>query len=329
MAGVLEIMGFQFGELESAIPANLHNQRGFWERQDVIDINDDILRAIDCGWDDLRQFHPDRVQALACPDIEQRIRKLLAELTSRGPAFLKDPRLCLTLPIWCRVQPPAAVVEVLRPPLEVAASLVRRGDTSLMGGLALWEGYVRAAQAQRPEAPTFVVRFDQFRRDPYNGALALAGKMRTAGIPLPGVITPEQIANWFDASLVNFVEDETFRDAVPPPVARLWEHMCRAGETPVSAPYAPSAFAVDALKYLIEKTRKDEADVRRLTLVRDHYKQRMNIVDECIHAFRESRLGRVYFALARTVSRLSGREKALTPFDQIEAVLDKHRRNEY
>ncbi len=320
-------MGFQFGKSESAIPPNLHNSRGFWERQDVMDINDDILRAIGCGWDDLVAFHPDRIGELSCPEIERRIRDVLDELTRQGPAFLKDPRLCLTLPVWCRVQPPAAVVEVVRPPLEVAASLVRRGDASLMGGLALWEGYVRAAGAQRPDVPTFMVRFDQFRRDPVSGAAALAEQLRGAGIPMPGSVTPELIADWFDASLVNFSEDGTHRDSLPPAVARVWEQLLRSGGTPLRAPYDPSAFARDALRYLVEKTRRDEAAVRRLTLERAHYARRMDIVDACVRAFRASRLGRIYFALARLYSRLSGRGQALTPFDQIEAVLDKHRRD--
>ncbi len=61
---------------------------------------------------------------------------------------LKDPRLCITLPLWRTVFEPAPVaVLVLRDPLEVARSLEHRNDFPLTLSLALWRRYVQQSVA--------------------------------------------------------------------------------------------------------------------------------------------------------------------------------------
>jgi len=73
---------------------------------------------------------------------------------------LKDPRFCLTLPLWlamCRERAvPARVAVVWREPLEVARSLQRRDAFPVGYGLRLQGIYLRALQAVLPSDAVFV-----------------------------------------------------------------------------------------------------------------------------------------------------------------------------
>ncbi len=96
---------------------------------------------------------------------------------------MKDPRLCLTLPLWRSVlsEEPVAVF-VFRDPLEVALSLQQRDGFPLTLGLALWHRYVRQSFRSLVGLPVLVVEYARALEDPGRFVGDLAAFLEANGI---------------------------------------------------------------------------------------------------------------------------------------------------
>jgi hypothetical protein len=106
--------------------------------------------------------------------------------TSDGrPLVLKDPRLCITFPLWRTALPgPLAALFVLRDPLEVARSLQARDELPIVLGLALWDRYVRSAVMSLSGAPALVVDYAAMLGDPVKWSDVVCGYLEELGIEL-------------------------------------------------------------------------------------------------------------------------------------------------
>ncbi len=147
-SAVTEVLGelpFELPPPEQLVGGNESNPHGHFEVELLTDLNEDILRRLGGTW------------AAPPPDLDSGLAPLLgAGLADeaagafheafRSPDFLlKDPRLCLLMPLWRAALGDHPVVLVARSPLGVAASLRRRNGLPLDYGLALWERYMRLA----------------------------------------------------------------------------------------------------------------------------------------------------------------------------------------
>ncbi len=81
----------------------------------------------------------------------------------------KDPRTCLTLPVWLKIYPSARVLHVVRDGRAVALSLTDRDDLHPAFGLGLWEYYVtrvEEALETMPNSHHHTVRFEDVTQAP-------------------------------------------------------------------------------------------------------------------------------------------------------------------
>lgn len=147
LARLLNLAGMAFGPIEAAMAADVDNPRGFWERQDVYELHEWALGAVGAAWDRPLDFDPDRLPPEMRDEFLARASRIVETFPRERPWFIKDPRLCLTLPLWRRVLARPVCVHILRHPLEVAASLATRNGLPLDVGLALWE--LHLVQARR------------------------------------------------------------------------------------------------------------------------------------------------------------------------------------
>jgi hypothetical protein len=174
-AGLLIGLGLEGPRGDDLIPADSSNERGHWESESVHQCNAHILTAlgatsyapplVENGWENAPRFDEARREAAAW-----------FTSTSSGRALvLKDPRLCLTLPLW-RTALPARLgaVLVLRDPLEVARSLQARDHIPVMLGLAMWDRYLRTAAAGLAGLPTLVVEYDAMLANPVKATEAMS-----------------------------------------------------------------------------------------------------------------------------------------------------------
>jgi hypothetical protein len=213
VARLVNLMGAYFGGEGMALAPNAENPKGFWERRDVIAINDRLLSAQDSTWYDIYPLisssagtdRPDGREAAA----------LVTELDAHRPWFIKDPRLCLTLPNWTRTcEVPIAVV-CLRDIATIANSLSRRGPIagahySSDEALALCKAYLATLVSHVRGLPRIVIRYEKLLTAPWDETKRfhdelVALKLGT-GLRLP---SRAEVERFVDASLQRSHVDST------------------------------------------------------------------------------------------------------------------------
>jgi len=193
---ILKETGFYAGTPEELLEANNANEAGFWERFDAVNLNEWILRITPplpkpvshplTQWDEWQYGIPVRENDLpesASLTLRASLDRLFESLQNpaQAPWVLKDPRMCLTLPLWRPWLTQAFPVLVTRGPVEVARSLQKRDGLSFHHGLALWEAYNRAAFHFTTGHPRLVIRFEDLRRDPVRELGNLAARLQAWG----------------------------------------------------------------------------------------------------------------------------------------------------
>jgi hypothetical protein len=169
------------------LPSSADNPSGFYEAVSLTTFNETVLHTAGCAWHDCLSFDLNRfddADRAAVADVGLRI---LQDEFADAPAFLiKDPRLCLTLPVWLpalRVAGAAtAVLLVIRHPEEVVRSLSRRDKLPEPAMAALWLHYLLEAERATRSLPRAVVAYDDLMHD-WRGCMEHAGW--TAGISWP------------------------------------------------------------------------------------------------------------------------------------------------
>ncbi len=137
LAGILHDNGYSAGGDSSLISGDEHNKTGYFERRDVVDFNESLLKS-----EPFSSSLPNTKATLQANSLQKKkINELCRGLKKDQVRVLKDPRFCLTLPIWSPFLEDIKVVFLYRHPLDVAESYVRRQRYPFNGALALWEYY--------------------------------------------------------------------------------------------------------------------------------------------------------------------------------------------
>ena len=80
------------------------NPTGFWEDADVMQLNDKLLDTLDLRWDMPSALPLVDFSSSALRPLRSKIRALLKVKMANSRLFaIKDPRICLLLPIWLEV----------------------------------------------------------------------------------------------------------------------------------------------------------------------------------------------------------------------------------
>jgi hypothetical protein len=110
------------------------------------------------------------------------IRDLVARLDEHGSWVLKEPRLCLLLPIFQSALINPLAVIALRHPVESARSLRRRNGFPMQAGLALWEAYTVSLLRTALAMDHVFVSFDELIGTPHEALGKLAGELQSRGV---------------------------------------------------------------------------------------------------------------------------------------------------
>ena len=164
LARTLGLLGHRLPE--GIVPANTHNETGFWEPEAMVRANDEILRLHQRFWADPKPLD----LSIGQPDAAKAVAEAAVAEHFAHPAglVLKDPRLSLTLPYWVNAFSSfdrVRVVIALRNPLEVARSLQRSAGVRLDHALRLWQTYTLEAERHSRGMERRVVRYDALLAD--------------------------------------------------------------------------------------------------------------------------------------------------------------------
>lgn len=177
VAGALARCGLHVGTEDDLMPAGADNPLGFWERKDVVSLNEDLMKAAGGSW-----FQPTGVEVGDSPQLSS----LLAGLDQHTPWLLKDPRILITWPAWRDSLKNTATLFVYRSPLAVAGSLARRHGFPLDFGLLLWEFYNRQALSILSETGGALVSYETIAATPELGWEELLGRLQAQGVRVSG-----------------------------------------------------------------------------------------------------------------------------------------------
>jgi hypothetical protein len=164
------------------------NDYGYWESAAVVEIHDQLLRALGSAFDDPFPLPERWLDSSFARDAQHRLAQEIRKDFDGSRFFVvKDPRITRLLQLWLDLLEKLAIEPVVvipvRNPLEVAASLGRREQYSVPSAQSLLlyvRSYLDAELASRGRQRLFV-RYEQLLIDWRHFATALA---ITVGAPL-------------------------------------------------------------------------------------------------------------------------------------------------
>ena len=160
-ASLLQRAGFWYAEQKYRMPPQADNPKGFWERLDVVDINERMLASQNMDWFSLRPEITGAGYASLREQFGSEISSMLHRMENHGDWFLKDPRFTVTWPVWKDLVAATHHIVVHRHPVGVAMSLNRRNGIPIKQGLIFWYHQTRMlANALKDEESVFNILFD-------------------------------------------------------------------------------------------------------------------------------------------------------------------------
>ncbi|MBX3491407.1 MAG: hypothetical protein KF899_00445 [Parvibaculum sp.] len=198
---VLALMGADLPK--KLMQPNKYNEAGYWESNQISELNHAILDSTGSSWDDWLRFNDRWYASPQAGEFKARAAAALKDEFGTSSFFiLKDPRICRITSFWfdilkeADVQP--RVVLPVRNPLEVAASLERRDGFPPELGHLIWLRHVLEAEAASRGVPRFHCSYDELMND-WPGLVARAAT--TLGFSWPH--SPESAGPEIDAFLVD------------------------------------------------------------------------------------------------------------------------------
>src|SRR5262245_17288516 len=159
IARVLNLLGVYLGPQEHLMNPDRFNPNGYWEHQEIVALDDEILARMGGSWRDPPTFTPGWQDSPGLADLRQRARKLIHDEFGAASCWgWKDPRTCLTLPFWKRLLPPLHYVLCLRNPADVARSLAH--TMPVEQAMDLWHIYTASAFEHSTGQPRLMVGYD-------------------------------------------------------------------------------------------------------------------------------------------------------------------------
>lgn len=197
---LINMMGAYFGPESSIGEITDDNPKGFWERPEVFKLNESILASKGCSWSDLTRWDG-RATAHTPDNILKIINKLVLGMDAFRPWVLKDPRLCLLLPIWQRfLEVPIAVI-VHRDPFEIAQSLHKRDGFTISKGVNLWEQYASGIVQNTQAMPKILVQHSDLLARPVETCHSIFQQLAALGVRRIALPTEREITAFIDPKL--------------------------------------------------------------------------------------------------------------------------------
>ena len=230
ITGALRHCGVWVGAEAELTDANVENPLGFWERRDMRDLCDQMLHSAGADWWKIANFDLKAIPREVLSEQRRQFEKIVSELDRYQAWVIKEPRLCLLLPVLQRYVNNPVCIHIYRNPLEVARSLQTRNGFSVSAGLALWEVYNLHALAASKGLPRISVSYESLMAHPVATLNALVEELNGLAADYP--INPDSglIEQFIDMDLYQQrATDEEAEDYLLPSQRALWLRLRSGG----------------------------------------------------------------------------------------------------
>ena len=145
LAGSLSELGIDFGK--NIVEPSFDNPKGFFENEEIQNVNDSILEALDIKWDFPGNLETDWQLHPEVKKLKSEAQNILnAEFADATVFCIKDPRMCHLLPFWLDILKEEKITTkclfIVRHPKEVAASLSKRNNISSNKSYLVYTSYL-------------------------------------------------------------------------------------------------------------------------------------------------------------------------------------------
>ena len=261
LAGTVSRLGM--ASPRTPLPTAADNPTGFYESHPVVMTNHQLLLRAGCAWNVCLTFEPDRINEALTPDDRLFISNVLySEFGDTGSFVLKDPRLCLTLPVWLpALRAMGAIVRVLivvRDPVEVARSLMVRNRLPEADTTSHWLHHMLEAERLSRGLRRAVVSYGDLVRD-WRGCIQEGARIAGVTWPRPIDLAAPDIDAFLTASIRHHARERPSAVAGTAQVCEMINAAWVAFRHLISNPDAPAAQAC------LDQVRACFAEWRRAT----------------------------------------------------------------
>lgn len=218
----LELMGVNLGS--DMLPAGEANPTGFWENQECVDINNQLLKHFGSGYDYLGIEDDQLIDDEIICDLKSRAIQLLSRklIENNGIWGFKDPRICRLLSFWSdvfgEVKCDVDFIVAVRNPASVVASLEKRDRIPAEKSYYLWLQHVLPTLSAFKKARRIFVDYDEFLSDPHAQIVRISSKLE-----LPLLDSHSNLFKFFENDFLakslrhtRFTQDDLMRDSRVP-----------------------------------------------------------------------------------------------------------------
>ena len=202
VARILNLLGVYLGPEEYLIKPGFDNPKGFWEHQELTDLNEQILRTLGGHHLDPPILSPRWEKSSRLDAIQHRAQSVITrDFTGAEIWGWKDPRTCLTLPFWQQLLPEMRYVVCLRNPVDVARSLAKRNGLSFAASVQLWLLHVTSALEHTAGKPRILLFFEDLFED-------IEAELHRLSMFLGRPVLRDDVG--FDAAVEQFIDKELY-----------------------------------------------------------------------------------------------------------------------
>lgn len=170
VARAINLLGVYLGDDSKMMPPTADNPGGYWEHLEIHDLQVRLMSRMEQGWDIAEPLPAEWYHSEAIRRFKDELAGLVADNFNGHELWgWKEPRSCLLLPLWREVLADAetelSCVFVVRSPVEVANSLVRRDGIPFDRALGIWFHYNIVALKGAAGLPMVFLSYDRLLAD--------------------------------------------------------------------------------------------------------------------------------------------------------------------
>lgn len=211
------MMVFGYAHSGTSLPADEHNQRGYWEDGEVVALNDALLGFLGRRWHDLGMISSTQVDALInSPYLYLAELVLRMRLEADKPLVLKDPRFSILLRFWkevfkrCGIHP--YYLFSTRQTDGIIASLEMRNEFTREKSLWLWIESTISALDSLVDQPVLLVSYERMLAKPESQLRRLSQYLEKPVLPSEA---EEFCTQFLDQDLCNALPNSGVEQALP------------------------------------------------------------------------------------------------------------------
>lgn len=180
---ILSKAGFYLGDPSDIMHGNQWNPDGYFERLSVVMMNDIILYLAGGSW----HSPPDEKNIFRLR-LDPKIEALLNAYKGNDQAVIKDPRMCLTFPVWKDLlSNNARIIYIRRNPDTIASSLQKRDGFSREKGVDLCRIYSERVKEYMADLPHFLINYEDLMSEERPAILSKLAMFLNIDLDLEGI----------------------------------------------------------------------------------------------------------------------------------------------